>query len=215
MLYWQKGTSSARKIRWLSRAVRRWRKGSDHIPVRVDSASQRLQILCRSVSGRMLGWSVGIVFVKHTLKFRKYVKIFQIIKTLFVMYHEHLKVTTNSIFSLVCPFQEPVMLSTTHLMLLISLSQTKPSTFEMIFPSHPDIALNEPVSPQCLRLVLLSPKDFHNLPKSPDKSSRTSSMDDLSHSSFTPFDLLVGEAWVQIICYQKHSLPFGYITKLW
>ena len=158
--------------------------------------------------------SVGIVFVKHTLKFRKYVKIFQIIKTLFVMYHEHLKVTTNSIFSLVCPFQEPVMLSTTHLMLLISLPQTKPSTFEMIFPSHPDIALNQPVSPQCLRLVLLSPKDFHNLPKSPDKSSRTSSMDDLSHSSFTPFDLLVGEAWVQIICYQKHSLPFGYITKL-
>ena len=51
---------------------------------------------------------------KHTLKFRKYVKIFQIIKTLFVMYHEHLKVTTKSIFSLVCPFQEPVMLSTTH-----------------------------------------------------------------------------------------------------
>ena len=58
--------------------------------------------------------SVGIVFVKHTLKFRKYVKIFQIIKTLFVMYHGHLKVTTNSIFSLICPFQEPVMLSTTH-----------------------------------------------------------------------------------------------------
>ena len=56
--------------------------------------------------------SVGIVFVKHTLKFRKYVKIFQIIKTLFVMYHGHLKVTTNSIFSLICPFQEPVMLST-------------------------------------------------------------------------------------------------------
>ena len=40
-------------------------------------------------------------------------------------------------------------------MLLISLSQTKPSTFEMIFPSHPDIALNQLVSPQRLRLVLL------------------------------------------------------------
>ena len=98
--------------------------------------------------------SVGIVFVKHTLKFRKYVKIFQIIKTLFVMYHGHLKVTTNSIFSLICPFQEPVMLSTTHWMLPISLSQTKPSTFAMIFPSHPDIALNQLVSPQCLRLAL-------------------------------------------------------------
>ena len=30
--------------------------------------------------------SVGIVFFKHTLKFRKYVKIFQIIKILFAMY---------------------------------------------------------------------------------------------------------------------------------
>ena len=58
--------------------------------------------------------ATGIVFVKHTLKFRKYVKIFQIIKTLFVMYHGHLKVTTNSVFSLICPFQEPVILSTTH-----------------------------------------------------------------------------------------------------
>ena len=40
----------------------------------------------------------------------------------------------------------------------------------------------------------LSPKDFQNLPMSRDKSSRTSSVRALSHSSFTTFDLLVGGA---------------------
>ena len=40
----------------------------------------------------------------------------------------------------------------------------------------------------------LSPKDFQNLPMSCDKSSRTSSVTALSHSSFTTFDLLVGGA---------------------
>ena len=80
-----------------------------------------------------------------------------------------------SIFSLICPFQDPLTISTTHWMLLIPLCQTKPSTFEMIFPSHPDIALDQFVSPQCWRLVLLIQvlKISKIKPMSRDKSSKT------------------------------------------
>ena len=73
-------------------------------------------------------------------------------------------------------------------MLLIPLCQIKPSTFEMIFPLHPDIALDQLVFHQCWRLVLsiLSPKDFQNLPMLRDKSSRTSSVRALSISPSQP-----------------------------
>ena len=102
----------------------------------------------------------------------------------------------HSIFSLICPFQEPLMLSTTHWMLLIPLCQTKPSTFEMIFPLHLDIALDQLVFHQCCRSVLsiLSPKDFQNLPMLRDQSSRTSSVRALSISPSQPLTFWWGVA---------------------
>ena len=126
-------------------------------------------IMCESCLGILMCWTKWYLLETFNkmpseckynvceiyLKTYKNVKISTDHKNTFChMYMNFIPKSHHSIFSLICLFQEPLTISTIHWVWLIPLCQTKPSTFEMIFPSHQDIALDQLVSHQCWRLVL-------------------------------------------------------------